>query len=475
MPGLDAVAGYLPRYRISGDAYREAWGRFAARAIRNKAVPGFDEDETTMAVEAASRLPTLPRVDAIFFASSSGGACSGTIAEALGRRDVFLADVLGTTDAGGVALRNALDFVAAHGGRALVVTADAPVGEASNPSEHGRGAGAAALTVSAKGAWTLRSTGAASGDARGADVAGRLRSAGRAAGVAKSDHVFAADGDPRWPDKAFADLVGRGRILRGLAAEAGDCGASAAFLNLAENSPAILRGYALLATAGGGSANALRFRVARPLRSGPPPAGSPHVEIDYVRYAQLRRFLSDRTPSVSQGAYVSPTAYRASLGARYRLEGQRCAKCGEVQFPPREACKACGSTRLRVRALRREGVVHAFTIIGRGAAPSEFAEQQRLTGEYATAIVDLADGPRTTGQLTDVEPREVSIGDPVEAVFRRIYEQEGVVRYGLKFRPSGTRLGSARRQKGGRRVTHRSSSPSRRGSAVRRGPTRTRP
>lgn len=436
MPGIEAIAGYVPPRRISADEYRKAWGHFAARGIRRKAVPGFDEDEITMGVEAACRLPALPRVDAIFFASSSGTPCSGTLAEALGRRDIHLADILGTTNAGGVALRSAFDFVGKDEGGALVVTADTPQGAAADAAEHAKGAGAAAILVSANGSWVLRGTGAASGNRLGnAGDGDRLRFAARRAGLAKSDTVLAADGDPRWPEEAFASLIKGGRISPGVAREAGDCGASAAFLNLAENAGSIHRGNVLLATCGGGTALALRFRVARPLRSGRPPLADPGAEIDYVRYAQLRRYLAPKSRSVSQGAYVSLTTYRASLGARYRLEGQRCADCGETQFPPREVCRSCGSTKLRVRRLRREGVVHAFTVIGRGAAPSEFAEQQQLTGEYVTAVIELADGPRATVQLTDVEARDVSIGDPVVAVFRRIYEQEGIVRYGLKFRP----------------------------------------
>ncbi len=37
--------------------------------------------------------------------------------------------------------------------------------------------------------------------------------------------------------------------------------------------------------------------------------------------------------------------------------------------------------------------------------------------------------------LTDVEPKDVRIGMPVRMVFRRLYTQEGVARYGFKFVP----------------------------------------
>ena len=137
----------------------------------------------------------------------------------------------------------------------------------------------------------------------------------------------------------------------------------------------------------------------------------------------------------SQGAYVSLATYRGEAKARYRLVGERCAKCGRLHFPPREACLACGAQSWEDEPLRRTGTVYAYTVIGKGAAPSEFLAQQEATGEYATAVVELDDGPRVAAMLTDVEPASVRIGMPVRMVFRRLYTQEGVTRYGFKFAP----------------------------------------
>ena len=80
--------------------------------------------------------------------------------------------------------------------------------------------------------------------------------------------------------------------------------------------------------------------------------------------------------------------------------------------------------------------MYAYTIIGKGAAPSEFLEQQLAVGEYATAVVALDDGPRVAAMLADVDPRDVRVGMPVQMVFRRIYAQEGATRYGFKFAPA---------------------------------------
>ena len=60
-----------------------------------------------------------------------------------------------------------------------------------------------------------------------------------------------------------------------------------------------------------------------------------------------------------------------------------------------------------------------------------------MTGLYAVAIIKLDEGPLVVAQLTDCKaaPESFYIGMPVQAVVRRLYEQEGFIRYSYKFRP----------------------------------------
>ena len=74
-------------------------------------------------------------------------------------------------------------------------------------------------------------------------------------------------------------------------------------------------------------------------------------------------------------------------------------------------------------------------MIAPGGAPAEFDRQQAMTGALAVGIVDLVEGPRLTAQLADVEVEALHIGLAMRAVVRRLYDQEGVVRYGTKFVP----------------------------------------
>jgi len=159
--------------------------------------------------------------------------------------------------------------------------------------------------------------------------------------------------------------------------------------------------------------------------------------VTYEQYAAVRRH-GPPPPGTeySQGAYVSQTTYLAEKKARYRLVGERCTKCGRLHFPPRESCLGCGAASWEDVPLKRAGKVYAFTIIGKGAAPSEFLEQQLAVGDYATAVVELEDGPRVAAMLTDVDPATVKVGMPVRMVFRRLYKQEAATRYGFKFAPA---------------------------------------
>lgn len=138
------------------------------------------------------------------------------------------------------------------------------------------------------------------------------------------------------------------------------------------------------------------------------------------------------------GAYISLPTWRRSLDQRYRLVVGDCVDCGADAFPPEGACAVCGSD-AGYDEFEPEGTgeVVAHTVV-EGALPPEFAEFERQVGAVGVVLVEL-DGTdvRVPGMLTDCDPYETGRGDAVEKVVRRLYEQEGVVRYGYKFRPLG--------------------------------------
>jgi len=113
----------------------------------------------------------------------------------------------------------------------------------------------------------------------------------------------------------------------------------------------------------------------------------------------------------------------------------RCNNCKSVYFPPPIKCKNCCSKSFEHVIPSGRGKIYAFTKIGVTGAPGEYAEQVKLNGSYVVALIDLEEGPRIMGQLTDCTPDEVVIGQEVKLVFRIMYRQEGVIRYGFKFKP----------------------------------------
>lgn len=135
------------------------------------------------------------------------------------------------------------------------------------------------------------------------------------------------------------------------------------------------------------------------------------------------------------GAYTSvPTWWRHS-DSRYRLVLGECPECGTANFPPDGACVGCGD-RVEYDEVEPEGTgrVLARTVIETGAPP-EFEGLLEAEDAIAVTVVELDEGVRVPAMITDCDPHEVERGDRVERVVRRIYEQEGIVRYGTKFRP----------------------------------------
>ena len=78
-----------------------------------------------------------------------------------------------------------------------------------------------------------------------------------------------------------------------------------------------------------------------------------------------------------------------------------------------------------------KGEVYSFTTIY--DPPHGFEEFV----PYTIALVRLAEGILVTAQLTDVTPKEVYIGMPVEMVTRKLSQDgdRGLIKYGFKFRP----------------------------------------
>lgn len=127
---------------------------------------------------------------------------------------------------------------------------------------------------------------------------------------------------------------------------------------------------------------------------------------------------------------VSVPRFWREIPQRYNLIGNKCSKCGWINFPPRSICPECKDRELGLVKLKGGGEVVTYTVIR--AAPPGFEELV----PYVIAIVQLEEGPRITAQVVDCSPEDISIGAKVRSCFRKIAEdgRAGAISYGYKFK-----------------------------------------
>jgi len=135
-------------------------------------------------------------------------------------------------------------------------------------------------------------------------------------------------------------------------------------------------------------------------------------------------------------SYISLPMYSANIDQRLRIIAGKCINCSIILYPQRLVCTRCGSKNFDLVPLSGLGELYTFSVIHGGGAPSEFDDEQTMTGDVICGIVDLFEGPRIIARLADIEASQLKIGLNVEAVVRRLYDQEGILRYGVKFVPS---------------------------------------
>ena len=116
---------------------------------------------------------------------------------------------------------------------------------------------------------------------------------------------------------------------------------------------------------------------------------------------------------------------------RYRMEAHKCKKCKHISFPGRIICPVCGDREFDTFNLKGDGTIVSYTIIR--TAPSGFLD----LAPYVVGIIELEEGIKVMGQITDCEPEKLNVGDKVIAKFRRMNEEgkTGMIIYSFKFVP----------------------------------------
>ena len=155
------------------------------------------------------------------------------------------------------------------------------------------------------------------------------------------------------------------------------------------------------------------------------------VDADFHQAMQQAWDQELSSTHVSQGAYVSRAQYEEGGASRLSLTGQS-AEDG-LLWPPRFNHVVDGSKATN-RTLQRTGKVQTWTTLSAAGAPSEFSLRAPLLGGISTVLLQLDEGPKGVFLTVDDEDALFEMEASMELVVRRLYAQEGFIRYGLKAR-----------------------------------------
>lgn len=459
MSTILSAGGYLPRHRLD----RAACG--IGRGTRS--VASYDEDSTSMAVEAARRIVDGTRADlsTVVFVTTSPPYADRTNATAIHQAldlpsTVAAYDMVGSVRSTVAALRAAADAATA-GRTTLVVASDIRIGLPGSGDERDGGDGAAAIVVgpSAGGRAEILATASATGE-----FLDRWRIPGEAASRTWEERFGETEYGPL-ADAALTDglkaagltvtdidhLIVTGlhsRATAGARRNAGACpeavvddlttsightGAAHPLLLLTD----VLeradpdRVVVLLVLADGADCVALRTGpvAGTALASRSVAAQVPGRTVGYQDALVWRGLLRREPPRRPDPDRPAAPPSRRNAAWKFAFVGSRCTECGTRHLPPERVCLACRS----IDRMEREPLAHlAGTVTTFAVDHLAFS----VAPPVVAAVVDLDGGGRIQCELTDVDPAAVAIGDRVELTFRRLHTTaDGVHNYFWKARP----------------------------------------
>ncbi|WP_107775037.1 OB-fold domain-containing protein [Nocardioides sediminis] len=465
MSGIIALDVYVPRHRLHRSAIASALGTRATRGAR--AVASYDEDTTTLAVEAARDLLADRAPSALLFVTGDPvylDKSNATVVHAgLGLSSTITAhDMHGSGRAVVGALRAALD--AGSAGRDVVlVTSDIRTGRPGSTDETAGGDAAAAVYVSADEEPVARLLGAGSATEEFLD---RWREPGQRWSQVWEERFGESIYVPLGRsavDRALADagltiddvdhLVVAGpheravrslKRLHGLRSDAdvadrmtgtvGNAGGTGLLLELADVLDRAAADAVVLVVALADGADALvlrttdRVAAARPVAPVAERVGRGTLAVDYPTFLSWRGMLDREPPRRPSPVKPSAPSSARTSAWKFSFTGSRCLECEAVHLPPSRVCQQCHAVdRMdELRLADRRASVATFTVDHLAFSPSP---------PFLAAVLDFDGGGRFPAELTDVDADAITIGARFEMTFRCLYEADGVRNYFWKGRP----------------------------------------
>jgi hydroxymethylglutaryl-CoA synthase len=458
MAGILRYGSYVPYFRLTRAAIGAGKGE--------RAVASYDEDAVSMAVEAGrDAVRGGAAVDALLFATLAPPYAekinAATVQAALDLPEQILSAELGATSrAGTTALRMGLDL-AAGGRRTLVCAGDVSVGAPGGARESQGGdaavafltgpddeaiarcLGRASATIEILDAWRLpeerfprqweeRFT----ADTMAPTITDVAKRALAEAGVQPGDlATVILDGTNPRSMAGLPKALGLRpeQLADPLAATVGRAGTAHAGLLLARALDGAKPGDRILVVCEADGVDALVFEVT-PRRADMPPVrtvdrwiASKRNDLPYTSYLKWRGILPFEAPRRPDPERPAAPPMRRHERWKLAFVGSRCTSC-QAGHPPQRVCVKCGA----VDQMRDERFADTSC---RVATYTLDYLAYSLQPPVVAAFVDYEGGGRFSCELTDVDPKQVAIGDNLEMTFRRLFTAQGVHNYFWKARP----------------------------------------
>ena len=459
MAGIVRYGSYVPYFRLTRAAMGAGKGE--------RAVASFDEDAVSMAVEAArDAVRGAAPVDALLFATLSPAYAekldTATIQAALDLPEALSSVALGGSSRMGLAaLLLGLDLAAA-GKRALVCASDLATGAPGSTRETQGGDAAAAFITGPDSDAVARVLGRASttieildvwrlpedrfvrqweerftADTLAPAIIDTAQRALKAGGVDPStlSTVILEGTNPR----SMANLpkalgLKPEQIADTLGASVGRSGCAHAGLLLARALDHAKPGDRILVVCEADGADALVLEVTEAIKNLPPLhkvdrwIASKRNDLAYNTYLKWRGILPFEPPRRPDPERPAAPPMRRHERWKLAFVGSRCSACQTGHLPPQRVCVKCGA----VDQMRDERFADTSC---RVATYTLDHLAYSLQPPVVAAFVDYEGGGRFSCTLTDVDPKEVAIGNHLEMTFRRLFTAQGVHNYFWKARP----------------------------------------
>ena len=469
MNGIVSYGSYIPYFRLDRKSIGEALGASAGKGTR--AVASYDEDTTSMGVEAArAALRGAPRLApaALYFATADPAYLDKTNATAIHAAldldtSAMAFDMLGAIRSGSAVIRAAADASRPT----LAVISDIRTGLPGGADERDGGDAAVAFLFAGGDAdhpVLAESIGAGAATAEflerwrlPGDPASRqweerfgehvyvplaevaITEALKQAGITAQAlaHVVVAGSHGRANKRAAAGMGAKtGAFADDLTGTVGNAGTAHAALLLAD---ALDRAQAddliaVVTLADGCDVTLWRATAALASRRQRTPVATQAAggaRVAYPTFLTWRGFLKREPPRRPDPVPPAAPPSRRAEAWKFGFTGSRCQACGSRHLPPARVCLKCHAVdKMAPERMADVPATIATYTVDRLA--------YSLSPPVVVGVLDFEGGGRFTCELTDVDPASVKIGDRVEMTFRRPMTAGGVHNYFWKARPLHT-------------------------------------